>query len=43
VSLQFGCDGTLYGGTATALDEAGDGGRLITIDPATGTFAFVGE
>lgn len=42
VSLQFGCDGTLYGGTATAIGEAGDGGRLITIDPATGTFAFVG-
>ena len=34
VSLQFACDGTLYGGTATGL-AAGDGGRLITINPAT--------
>jgi hypothetical protein len=42
VALQFACDGTLYGGTATATDEATDGGRLITIDPATGIFSFVG-
>ena len=42
VSLQFACDGTLYGGTATAVSPASDGGRLITIDPATGLFSFVG-
>jgi len=33
-SLQFSCDGTLYGGT--------NEGRLITIDQSTGRFAFVG-
>lgn len=37
VSLQFACDGTLYGGTSRR-----DGGRLLTIDPATGVFSFVG-
>jgi hypothetical protein len=42
VSLQFECDGTLYGGTATGT-TAPDGGRLVTIDPATGAFAFVGS
>lgn len=42
VSLQFACDGTLYGGTATGIFPATDGGRLITIDPATGLFTFVG-
>jgi hypothetical protein len=42
VSLQFACDDTLYGGTATGLG-ATDGGRLITINPATGVFAFVGS
>lgn len=41
VSLQFACEGTLYGGTATGI-FAPDGGRLITIDPATGRFTFVG-
>jgi hypothetical protein len=41
VSLQFACDGTLYGGTATGLGRA-DGGRLVTIDPVTGATAFVG-
>jgi hypothetical protein len=42
VSLQFACDGTLYGGTATGT-FALDGGRLVTINPATGLFAFVGS
>jgi hypothetical protein len=42
VSLQFECDGTLFGGTATAIGEATDGGRLITIDPPSGLFEFVG-
>jgi hypothetical protein len=41
VSLQFACDQTLYGGTATAVFPATDGGRLITIDLATGGFVFV--
>lgn len=43
VSLEFGSDGTLFGGTATAVFPATDGGRLITIDPVTGRFAFVGS
>jgi hypothetical protein len=41
VSLQFACDGTLYGGSATGIAR-GDGGRLVTIDPLTGATAFVG-
>ena len=41
VSLQFACDGTLYGGTATGFG-APDGGFLVTINPVTGLFAFVG-
>ncbi len=32
-SIQFGCDGTLYGGT--------NEGRLITINPPNGRFEFV--
>lgn len=43
VSLQFACDGTLFGGTATRIAPGADGGRLITIDPATGFFSFVGS
>jgi hypothetical protein len=35
VSLQFACGGTLYGGTGH--------GRLLTIDPVTGRFAYVGS
>lgn len=42
VSLQFATDGTLFGGTARAIGPATDGGRLITIDRATGIFSFVG-
>ncbi|MCZ6794598.1 MAG: IPTL-CTERM sorting domain-containing protein, partial [Planctomycetota bacterium] len=43
VSLQFACDGTLYGGTGRALDGLDDGGRLITIDPTTGLMTRVAE
>jgi hypothetical protein len=43
VSLQFACDGTLYGGTATKVGSATDGGKLVTINPTTGRFAFVGS
>jgi hypothetical protein len=43
VSLQSACDGRFFGGTATAIFPAGDGGRLITIEPATGLFKFVGS
>jgi hypothetical protein len=43
VSLQFGCNGTLYGGTASPVPPATDGGTLITIDPATGAFSSVGK
>lgn len=42
VSLQFTCDGTLFGGTATPVFPATDGGRLVTLDPATGLLTFVG-
>ncbi len=42
VSLQFACDGTLYGGTARGIERQ-DGGRLITIAPTTGRFNFVGS
>lgn len=41
VSLQFACDGTLYGGTARQGEFAD--GFLVTINPATGNFAFVGN
>lgn len=37
VSLQFACDGTLYGGTAFP------DGNLIIINPATGVFSTVGN
>jgi hypothetical protein len=43
VSLHFACDGTLFGGTARAVSPATDGGRLITINPSTGVFSFVGS
>jgi hypothetical protein len=42
VSLQFACNGTLYGGTATKIGPATDGGKLVTINTTTGRFAFVG-
>jgi uncharacterized protein (TIGR03382 family) len=42
-SLQFGCGGILYGGTAFPILPATDGGNLITIDPATGTFFTIGN
>lgn len=42
VSLQFACDGTLYGGTARSNQNASDGGFLVTINPDTGIFSFVG-
>ena len=41
-SLQFACDGTLYGGTARAQNAATDGGRLVTVDTSTGDVSFVG-
>ncbi|MCK5710557.1 MAG: hypothetical protein KAI07_08455, partial [Deltaproteobacteria bacterium] len=41
VSLQFGCEGTLYGGTARSNSIASDGGFLVTINPDTGIFSFV--
>ncbi len=43
VSLQFACDGTLYGGTAFPVAPATDGGNLIRITPATGVFSTVGK
>ena len=44
-SIQFGCDGTLYGGTATSIPippTGIDGGRLVTIDVGTSSYSFVG-
>jgi len=43
VSLQFACNGTLYGGTAFPVEPATDGGNLITINPATGAFTTIGK
>src|SRR6185369_4019203 len=40
VSLQFTCDGILYGGTSSGAGLAA--GRLLTINGATGLFSFVG-
>jgi hypothetical protein len=42
-SLQFSCNGTLYGGTAFPIEPATDGGNLITINPATGAFTTIGK
>jgi len=39
VSIQFVCDGTLFGGTARAINAA-DGGFLATINPNTGLFTL---
>lgn len=41
VSLQFACNGTLFGGTASGFG-VDDGGFLVTINPGSGSFAFVG-
>jgi hypothetical protein len=43
VSLAFAPDGTLYGGTATAVGAATDGGMLIRIECASGTFTAIGK
>ncbi len=40
-SIQFACDGTLFGGTARSQGPA-DGGFLVTVNPNTGVFSFVG-
>jgi uncharacterized protein (TIGR03382 family) len=42
-SLQFACNGKLYGGTAFPVPPADDGGDLITINPATGAFSTIGK
>ena len=39
-SIQFACDGTLFGGTAKD-NEAPDGGFLVTLNTVTGIFSFV--
>lgn len=41
-SLQWACDGTLYGGSGRSSGGATDGGRLVRINPTTGAFTFVG-
>ena len=40
VSIQYACDGTLFGGTARDSGGAGDGGFLATINPGTGIFTL---
>ncbi len=40
-SIQFSCDGTLFGGTARGFGSP-DGGFLVTVNPASGLFSFVG-
>jgi hypothetical protein len=42
-SIQFACNGLLYGGTAFPVSPATDGGDLITINPATGRFSTIGK
>jgi hypothetical protein len=42
VSLEFRGH-TLFGGTATAIPPATDGGRLVEINPDGGSFSFVGS
>ena len=42
VSLQWACDGTLFGGSGRSSGAATDGGRLVRINPANGSFTFVG-
>lgn len=40
-SIQFACDGTLFGGSARGFGAA-DGGFLVTVNPANGLFSSVG-
>jgi hypothetical protein len=40
-SIQFACDGTLFGGTARGT-FVNDGGFLVTVNPSTGQFGFAG-
>jgi uncharacterized protein (TIGR03382 family) len=42
-SLQFACNGLLYGGTAFPVEPATDGGNLILINPAFGNFSTIGK
>ena len=42
VSLQFDCNGTLYGGSARAISPANDGGFLGTINTGSGLWTFFG-
>ena len=43
VSLEFACDGTMYGGSARAQNQASDGGFLVRVDLEAGEFEFVGS
>jgi hypothetical protein len=42
VTLQFACDGTLYGGSARRTGGNVDGGFLGTINTGSGAWSFVG-
>lgn len=42
-ALAFGCDGTLYAGTARSGGAAFDGGRLGTLNKVTGLFTPIGQ
>jgi len=42
-SIQFACNGLLYGGTAFPILPATDGGDLLIINPAFGNFSTIGQ
>lgn len=41
--MAFGDDGTLYGITASSSRGSADGGRLVTVDTATGNLTIIGD
>jgi hypothetical protein len=42
-AMSFGCDGTLYVGTARLGPGSTDGGRLGTLNVVTGAFTLIGQ
>ena len=41
--MSFDKDGNLYGVTASSSDSSDDGGRLVSVDTATGSLTIVGD
>lgn len=41
--MSFDKDGNLYGLTASSSDSSDDGGRLVSVDTATGSLTIVGD